>query len=197
MRLTLNTAPTSEPVAVEDLQAHSVIATGTDDDLISDMIATAREQIEDETGRALMTQTWVLKLDGFPDEDVIYMPRPPLASVTSIAYVDTNGDSQTWSSAEYDVDISSKVRKGRITPAYGYSWPSTRDEMGSVTITYVAGYGAASAVPRQLKQALMLLVGAMYEHREASEYTSGGLVTAVKGPTAYDRLIAKYMVDVV
>jgi len=195
MRLTRSTGPTSEPVTVAEAKAQAVIEGTTDDDLIARFVSVAREQLEDETGRALMTQTWVLTLDSFPDEDVIYLPRPPLASVTSIAYVDTAGSSQTWSSDEYDVDATSDVRKGRVTPAYGYSWPSTRDQAGAVTITYVAGYGAAGDVPEQLKQAIVLLVSAMYEHREASEYTMGGEIKAIRGPTAYDRLIAKYEVD--
>ena len=36
-----------------------------------------------------------------------------------------------------------------------------------VTVRFVAGYGAASAVPETVKAAIKLLVGHLYEHREA------------------------------
>lgn len=191
MRLKLVTAPTSEPVSVEDLKTHAVIDTSSDDDLLADMIGIAREQVEEETGRALMTQTWALTLDRFPP--IIYAPKPPLSSVSSITYVDTAGETQTWSSDEYLVDASSHHKPGRITTAYGYSYPSVRSQPGAVTVTFIAGYGAAGDVPKQLKQAIMLLVGAMYEHREASAYLYAGAdIRPVGGPTAYDRIIGKY-----
>jgi len=34
-------------------------------------------------------------------------------------------------------------------------------------VTFVSGYGAAAAVPKAIKQALLLLIGHLYENREA------------------------------
>ncbi len=103
----------------------------------------------------------------------IIVPRPPLITLTpdatyttlGISYVDGNGATQTLSSALYQVDARSEP--GRIVPAYGQSWPSTREQLNAVTITYRAGYTDADAVPKRIKQAIGLLAAHWYENREA------------------------------
>lgn len=165
--LSLVTAPAAEPVSRSEAKAHLRIeASVTDDDtLIDALIVAAREHVEDFTRRALVTQTWDLKLDAFPCDAYIKVPLPRLQSVTSITYVDTAGTTQTWSSSDYQVDTASEP--GRIAPAYGESWPDTRaGQLNAVTVRFVAGYGAASAVPQKIKQAMLLIIGHWYEHRE-------------------------------
>ncbi len=98
-----------------------------------------------------------------PDRPII-LPRPPLVSVTSIIYTDTNGDSQTMSANDYRVDADSEP--GRITPAYGTYWPVARAETNSVAITYDAGYASADVIPPGNKQAMLLLIGHWFENRE-------------------------------
>lgn len=82
-------------------------------------------------------------------------------------YVDVDGATQTLDTAEYRVDLADAP--GRITPAYGLRWPVARDVIGAVQVNYTAGYGAAgSAVPRAIRQWLLLAVGDMYSHRNLS-----------------------------
>lgn len=90
--------------------------------------------------------------------------RPPLLTITSIAYVDTNGDSQTFSSDDYSADLDSIP--GRAVLNYGESWPSTRTQPQAVTVTFTAGYGTAAAVPEEYKAAIKLLAAHLYENRE-------------------------------
>jgi hypothetical protein len=49
------------------------------------------------------------------------------------------------------------------------SWPTTRDQINAVIVTFVAGYGAASAVPQYAKTAVKHLIGLWYLHREPDE----------------------------
>jgi uncharacterized phiE125 gp8 family phage protein len=90
-----------------------------------------------------------------------------LQSVTSIIYVATDGTSTTLATTEYQVDATTEP--GRVAPAYGKIWPVTRAQMSAVTVVFVAGYGAASAVPDLIKTAMRLLVGCWYEQREPSK----------------------------
>lgn len=93
-------------------------------------------------------------------------PLAPLQSVSSIQYrAATDGTLTTLASSGYDVDTDSKP--GRITPSYGNVWPVARWQPNAVLVTFVAGYGAASAVPEAIKAAIKLLVGHWYENREA------------------------------
>jgi uncharacterized phiE125 gp8 family phage protein len=166
MALRLITGPATEPVTLAEAKAH--LRAGDDEDtLIEALIAAARECCEQELRRALITQEWAKTLDAFPDcGGGIRLDNPPLITVDSIAYTDENGDAQTLSGAAYSVD--SQAEPGWIVPAYGYDWPATYDEINSVTISYTAGYGAAAAVPKAIKQWILLMVGHYYENREAS-----------------------------
>ena len=96
----------------------------------------------------------------------IYLPRPPLQSVTSIVYTDSEGAHYTVDADSYIADTASEL--GSIVLSYGASWPSvTLRPTAGVEITYVAGYGDAASVPQRAKQAILLLVGHWYEQREA------------------------------
>lgn len=99
-----------------------------------------------------MPQTWVQRLDWFPCE--IELRRPPVQSVTSVEYVDTAGSTQTLASSRYQLDASSAP--GRLRPAYGDSWPTIRLIPNAVTITFVAGYLTAAAVPAIAKRLILL-----------------------------------------
>jgi uncharacterized phiE125 gp8 family phage protein len=156
----------------------------SEDTYYATLIAAAREYAEFATQRQLVTATWKLYLDEFPYDSgngyaprdgQIVVPYPPLASVTSIEYVDTAGASQTLSASLYTVD--SKTQPGRIVPSFGNSWPSVRSVANAVTVTYVAGYGAAAAVPAKIKHAIKLLVAHLNEMREP--FVAGTIVSDV------------------
>lgn len=157
--------PAAEPVTVAEAKAYLRIDHDDEDDLFTEWIKAARAEVEAWCGRSLVTQTRQLKLDCFPGR-AIELPYPPVQSVSSVAYVDTAGDTQTWGASNYVVDLHSLPP--RLDAAYGIAWPTTRDEVGAVAVTYVAGYGAASAVPSGIKLAIKSLVGDFHEHREAT-----------------------------
>jgi len=188
--LNQTSGPAIEPVTSTECMAHMRIDDGTESDYIESLITAARGHAESITRRQLIDATWVLKLDSFPASGgIIRLPRPALSSVTSITYLDTNGDSQTWSSEEYRVDTGAEP--GRITEAYGYTWPTARVVTGSITITYVAGYGDEAAdVPGAIRHAIKMLVSHWYEFREP--VISGTIIAQV--PTAVDALLSPYAI---
>ncbi len=161
-----------------------------DDSIITSNIITAREQLEGDTNRAYINQTITLKLDKFPSNGIIELPRPPLSSVTSIKYWDSDGVQQTVTASDYVVDTTSEP--GRIGLATGKSWPTPRGEIGDIEIIYVAGYGtAASDVPEGAKQAIKLLVGDLFEHRAIQiDHTS------LAENNAYNAIVGRLRVSV-
>lgn len=186
MGLVLVTAPSGEPVTLAEAKAHLRVDITDDDVSIAGFIKGAREQFELDTRRALITQTWDLTLDAFPSASELELPLPPLASVTSITYKDVDGNVQTFPAASYVVDVSELF--GRIVLKSGYTWPSTTLwAAGAVVVRFVAGYGAAAAVPQGAKQAILLLVAYWYENREAVAVQPG--IVAVELSLAYDRLM--------
>ena len=138
--------------------------TTADPELVA-WIQTARELAETFTHRAIPVQTWDEKFDRFPPYE-LWLSKAPVASVTSITYLDTAGVSQTWSSANYlqDLPTGPWARKARIVPAYSVIYPSTYPVLNAVTVRYVCGY---TSVPAGIKAAMKLLIGHWYENREA------------------------------
>jgi uncharacterized phiE125 gp8 family phage protein len=181
--------PAVEPVSLAEAKVHLKMDGVTEDDaLIAALISAAREWVERATRRALITQTWRFRSNELPSVDYIELPRPPLLAVSSFAYVDGNGDTQTWSSSNYSV--LTDAAPGIVAVAYGMVWPSIRDQQDAVTVTYTAGYGATPAlVPAPLRQAILMLVGAMYGNREA---TSAVKVEVV--PFGVEALISPFRV---
>ena len=182
MSLTRTSDPAREPIALSDARAHLRVEEDDEDAHIAGLIAAARDWAEGFTRRAFITQTWELHLDGFPK--CIRVPRPPLQSVTSIQYVDSAGVSQTLSTSVYTVDTDAEP--GLIYPAYSQTWPTTRQIPKSVTVTFVAGYGADPAdVPDPIRHAIKLHVSRLYEIREPQ--ITGTIITDTRADEAIAR----------
>jgi len=82
-----------------------------------------------------------------------------------IEYRDTSNLWQTLDTSVYSVYQDEEP--GSISLAYQQSWPSILGERGDVRILYWAGYGdAASDVPGPIRQAILALIGSIYEFRE-------------------------------
>lgn len=152
------------PVTVADAKANMRIEHSVDDDLIQALILSAAGYVENPHGKygyALTARTWQLALDAFPAAE-IKLPAAPVASVTSVKYTDPDGAEQTVSPDDYDVDTYGN-REGWVVPVTDFTWPVTMDTFNSVRVRWVAGVGC----PVQIRQAILLMVGNWYEHREA------------------------------
>lgn len=199
MRIVVVTPPAVEPLTVDDVRQYSRdLAPSVDaDDVYENLISSAREQAEIELGRYLITQTIDLYLDRFPcahynspalldrrarhERDMDAILLPPIQSVTSITYTDDGGTPQTLATDQYLVDAASKP--ARITPAYGLSWPSTRNQSNAVKVRFIAGYGdTAASVPACVKTWMGLRVKTLFDNRDMVIASDG---RAVLMPNTY------------
>lgn len=171
MALKVDEPPEEEPVTVAEAKlAAKIDADITEDDtLVAEWITAAREMFEKRLGQAFVETAFLLYLDRFPCNrgGLIELPRWPLVEVSQIRYVDADGDWQTLADDLYQVDAVS--RPGRLMPAYGELWPSTRCQMNAVEISFSAGEADAAAVPKRIKQAIYLAVGYWNENRSEAE----------------------------
>lgn len=195
MRLHLVSGPAVEPLTLAEAKTHRRVDGNAEDALITDMIIAARELFEEETGRQVNTATWRMELDRFPRSfDPIRIPKAPLIAVSSVAYRDTTGATQTWDAAEYEVDAyaGAFARPGVIYPKAGFQYPSTHASPGAVSVTFTAGYGAAAAdVPESVKATIKSILGDMYEEREG--FITG---TVVSLNPAFARALHRFRVPV-
>src|SRR5579862_5259307 len=70
-RLRLVTSATDVPVALADAKAFCRVDDTNSDVLITSLIAGATRHVEQETGLALLTQTWTYVMDAWPGQRVI------------------------------------------------------------------------------------------------------------------------------
>ena len=187
-------APATTPVTLTEAKAHLRVSHTDEDALITLMIGAATEYVETLLGRSLNDQTWELVLDAFPASE-IRIPRPPLIEVVSIRYVDAGGIEQLVDPADYYVDTTS--RYGWVVPQGGsLTWPETIDAINSVRVRFRAGYQSADSppsenIPPSIKQAMLLILGAMYENREE---TVVGTI-AVKLPWGASEMLLRHRVE--
>jgi uncharacterized phiE125 gp8 family phage protein len=173
-RLYLVSAPESDVVSLDDVKKHLAIQHDDDNDLIQtyiDAVVSHLDGRDGELGRALIDQTWELRLSSFPGP-CIDLPLPPLIEVVSISYYDGDGNF-----AAVDEDAYSVLGvgdRGRIELVSGQSWPTidcTRSE--PIIIQFRAGYldGSVSPpeanVPAAVVAAIKLMVGSLYMQRES------------------------------
>lgn len=171
--------PTVEPVTLAELQAHALGYNSADSAYMTRLIKIARELFEEYTGLALLEQTWTLTLEYFPDR--IKLKKPPLRSVTSIAYFDPNGDAQTVTSSIYRTKAHETF--SYIEEDTDQSWPATQVRHDAITITFKAGiYASDNGSPTEAvdtdsglygqvrkfelaQQAIMILCDHLYRNR--------------------------------
>lgn len=166
-RLKLVTAPAEEPITLAEAKTHLRVDASDEDALITSLIVAARRAAEQRTGRALVTQTWEASCDEFPGSgEGIPLQLAPVQSVTSVKYIDTAGVEQTIGAPNYTLNDRGSMGHS-VLPAHGYAWPSAREQQNAVTVRFVAGYGAAAAVPQDIKAWLLLTIGTLYMQRES------------------------------
>jgi uncharacterized phiE125 gp8 family phage protein len=166
------TQPPVEPVTLAEIKAHLRGITHSDhDEELSGLIAASRQHIERIIGRALVQQTRAVKYQAWPKGNVFELPYPPIQSVMSLKYTDTDGTEYTFSSDNYSVDATSEP--GRLVLGYSKSWPSTtlHHPEYPIEITYVCGYPAIEEsppdyranIPDGIKNAIKLDVERRYD----------------------------------
>lgn len=185
----VTTPPTAEPITLAEAKAHLRVDFTDDDSLITALIGAARATAEEFTNRAIMPQTLEHVLHMFPwctprnHFASIRLFRSPFAAFTSLAYFDT--DNQPKDIAEADLIIVGTAEPATICPKLDDRWPEVAHRPDAITITYQAGYANAAAVPKPIKQAMLLMIGAWYERREDS---------AQNLPKASEMLLLPYVV---
>ena len=159
-------APEIWPVTVAQVKRALDLGDSDDDnDEINDLVPAAVDLVERDSRRALLTQTWVQRFDGFLDE--MELRRCPIASVTHVKYYDSSEVLQTLATTVYDTDLTTEP--GRVKLGDGQSWPTTATVPNAVAITFVAGWTSAELVPRTAWLAVMLAMRHLFNGCELGD----------------------------
>jgi uncharacterized phiE125 gp8 family phage protein len=151
------------PVSVADAKTHVRVDHATDDAYIEALIRAVQDDLEPPNGwlgRALLSATYQLILPEFAEQ--IVLPAPPLIAISSITYLDEDGDEQTADTGLY------RVLEGEpsvIQLLEDEEWPETDTADDAVIIEYTAGY---TTLPEIIKAYMLLSVAQLYDYRTLS-----------------------------
>lgn len=196
MALVLVTPPIATPIDLDEAKAHLRVDHDDENDLIEALVMAATGHIDGRDGwlgRCLMPQTWDLVLDRFPSAGNIRIPLAPLISVSSVTYLDADGETQEINISDYEVDTANVP--GWVVPNAN-GWPTTMNTINAVRVRFRAGYLGyeegdsedATGVPAPIKAALKLLIGHWYANRETVNV--GNIVSDL--PWAVNALLTPY-----
>ncbi len=161
--LNRTSAPASQPVTSDEAKAQLRVDFVDDDAYIDALVSRATAMVEEMSGRALITQTWELALR-YPRHRV-YLPITPVQSISEIRYYDRDEVEQTATVGDFH--LFKDIYRAWVEPKDDKDWPDVFGRTDALTIQFVAGYGAASAVPVEIKHAILMLLTHWYEERRA------------------------------
>jgi uncharacterized phiE125 gp8 family phage protein len=187
MNLHRITPPAELPVSLAEVKAAAKLdgIDDSEDPVIAGYIRASIDRVDGPDGwiqRALLTQTWELRLDAFPGRLSwnprlrwpvefspkrleIELPLPPLQSVQSITYVVDDNEIEL-DPAAYQVIGAGGRNKARIRPIV--SWPGSSDVSEAVRVRFVCGYGDSwNDVPEAIRSAIILMTRGFYDDCES------------------------------
>lgn len=179
---------TDPVVSLALLKSHLRIDHTHEDTLLQAMLDSAVASLDGRAGDlniALVNQSWKIELDSWPSE--IRLPLFPVSAITHIKYRDTSNTQQTWDAANYS--LHADAMGAFVRYKFNVQPPSLYVEReDNIEVQFVAGYGAAAAVPAPLKSAVLLLAADLYANRES--FVTGTIVTQI--PNFITRLTSRY-----
>jgi uncharacterized phiE125 gp8 family phage protein len=165
LKYEITVQPAQEPVSYQQLAEWCKLPSFDDQALTMQLAVAGRRYIEGRTRQTLITTTYNLYLDYFPQTLII--PARPLQAVNSIEYVDQTGTTQTLATDRYLVD--SKGPRPVVIPPLGTFFPIPHVQYPNcVTVNFTAGFGDdPSDVPQEYQTLICQWVITNYEIREA------------------------------
>jgi len=159
--------PTSEPVSLAEAQLHLRLDTvgsppsHPDDTLVQTLISASRENAEQYTGVTIAQASYKVKSPVVSEQ--VSLQTHPVNSIASVTYEDSDGAVQTVSPSLYTLDnFQRPARLVFKSDSPGYD----------LTVSFTAGYTDGESpnlypCPAGVKAAMLLLIGHLYENREA------------------------------
>ena len=158
--------PPDALVSLEEVKQHLRIEENdtAEDLLLAVLIGAAQGTIDGPdgwVGRSFGVQTLEWRGSGFDEarSSGIQLPCPPVIEVLSVSVRGLDGTAAILLQEAYQLGSD-----GMLAAAVGQVWPRSDCRADAVVVRYRAGY-AEDDLPVRVKQAIMIMVAAMYENR--------------------------------
>ena len=156
---------------LQEFKDHLRLGTGFTDDgaqdaLLKRLLRAGIAAIESRISKMLIQRSFLYTIECWRDPGEQALPVAPVQSITSVTLVDVVGVPTVITPTRYV--LVRDTHRPKLAAA-GVLLPNIPTD-GTAEIVFVAGFGAAwSAVPPDLRQAVMLLAAQYHEHRLESD----------------------------
>jgi len=158
--LTTITAPTAEPVTLEEMKEALRVDHTDDDSLIIGLMRAARMWAEAYLNKRIASQVVELSYDRFPSSE-IYLGVWPIISIDSVKYDDTASPvAEQTLVANTDYYADKTTIGGRVKSISG--WPSVAVKPNAVRIRMTVGY-VKDDIPDIIKEGIKVYTAALYD----------------------------------
>jgi uncharacterized phiE125 gp8 family phage protein len=179
--ITVTSAETDYAFTIAEVKDYLKISGSDDDTTLTMLQIAAHNWAKNFTQRSITTQTLKLSIDAVYQPDIviqegtyigidqdinrrsIILPQSPVASISNVKYYADDDTETTFASSKYYLDNASVPAK--FVLRQGENYPTGLRVANALEITYVAGYGATSAVPKDIKLACLNYAAYVFEHR--------------------------------
>lgn len=176
-----------EPLTLDEAKLHLRVDSDEEDTLIYALIVAARQAVENYTWLNLNEAVYNMFFDATEVDEFIRINKQVI-TITSVQYKDATGVYQALSPSSYQTDLYSNPCRIKIDTK-----PTVGNFLNAWKIVFTAGFTSPELVPEQIKSAMKLTIGHLYEHREdvtmssnyALENGAKYLVTPYKLPTYF------------
>jgi len=182
MRIWTNAARTFDALTLAQAKLHLRVDNSDDDALITSIVSAATDYVERRSNRSLCARVWNAEADRFPTAGrEMVIAKSPFVSVQTLSYVTTNAATITLvQDTDYRVTVANDIGRIRL-PLGATQWAATAAIPDAVRVTFTAGYATQALIPQGLVQAVRLMLGHLYENREAVSENAGSEVELAVG----------------
>jgi uncharacterized phiE125 gp8 family phage protein len=139
---------------------------GTDKDpLINTLIASAARYVEDHCRISLMPQLFEERMDAWPKDNKWEVRKYPFISISSIKYIDLDGDEQTLDPAGYGYSMQWDIPYIYLLDGISIT---AKTQIDAIKLQYYAGYEVPGTIPDTIIDAMMLIVRERYDHPQGT-----------------------------
>lgn len=214
MKIETITGSTAPAVSLDELKDWLRLERGYthDDALLDSMGKAAENRCEEYLGRKITPQTLMVWHNNWPDkltypwrsvtspnsmriglQTAFQMPFPPFRGLTStstsIVFYDEDGTTGTPNSTTYFQSLVSNP--GLVGIRNDERWPTTTlRDWDAISIQFACGYSSSAPIPDQIKTAVKIYVGDLYEHREVTIIGQG--LTVVQLPYQVENMLRPF-----
>jgi uncharacterized phiE125 gp8 family phage protein len=158
----------TEPCTLAEAKLQAVVTYSDDDTLITALITKARKMIENYCNVSIVAQTVTMIADLYNEWELPYGPVTAITGVQTRTGTEGSGPAtyatQTagWSSDGVEFLSFRPSDMGAFNPSVPYTGNDFRGPGNRYKLIYTTGY---SPVPNDLKQAVLVQIVWLYEHR--------------------------------